>query len=242
MGDDIKRKRILVVSGDEEIREFCRNTLSGHGHYVELAADQPQALGRLKTSEYDLVVSDIGAPRLDGIDLYISILKNHPYLKSRFLFIIGGGGADLTSFLNYIQIGYLSQPIGSTELMEAVGRACQPGSFNFSEKRTERRFKMEADCVVGIKPDNGSLKVRSFDISRSGMKVGCREDALISNAEITVTVDPECSGRAISAKVVWLRPAGGGEFEAGLRFAEPFHITSIIRLAEGTGTASDPGG
>lgn len=235
MGGDINRKKILVVAGDEQVRHFCREALSHEGHSVELAAGTHEALGSLRSSTYDLVISDIEVPRLDGIDLYISILKNHPYLKNRFLFIIGGGSTDLTSFLSYIQIGYLSQPVKRSELIEAVGKAVAgegpSGGSNFLEKRREGRFKMEADCVVGPSPALSPFEVRSLDVSTFGLKVRCKEDALIPHTEVSASIETERLRFERNATVAWFRPVGGGVYEAGLRFTEPLPVTSMIKFA-----------
>lgn len=244
MGGEIKRKRILVVAGDEGVRNFCREALAHDGHSVELAAGMHEALGRLRSSSYDLVISDIEVPRLDGIDLYISILKNHPQLKNRFLFITGDGSADLKPFLSYIQTGYISQPVKRPELIEAVGKALAgegtAGRSNFLEKRREGRFRMEADCVVGKTPALGGFKVRSLDISTFGLKVRCgEEDALIPRTEVSVTLGAEPFRFERRARVAWKRPAGAGAHEAGLRFAEPFPVTSVISFAGGCGAGSN---
>ncbi|MBI5587014.1 MAG: response regulator [Deltaproteobacteria bacterium] len=123
MAGDINRKRILVVAGDETVRHFCRASLAPDLYHVELVSGMHEALGSLRSVPYDLVISDIEVPKLDGIDLYIIILKKYPYLKNRFLFIIGDCSTDLPSFLSYVQIGYLAKPIKISELIEAVGKA-----------------------------------------------------------------------------------------------------------------------
>lgn len=243
LGGDINRKRILVVACDEGVRNFCCEALTHDGHSVELAAGMHEALGRLRSSSYDLVISDIEVPRLDGIDLYISILKNHPYLKKRFLFITGDGSADLKSFLSYVQTGYITQPVKRSELMEAVEKAFTgdgtAGGSNFLEKRREGRFRMEAECVVGQNPALRGSRVRSLDISTFGLKVRCGEDALIPRTEVSVTVDAGLFRFERKARVAWKRPVGGSAHEAGLRFTEPFADASIISFAGGCGAGSN---
>ena len=62
--------RILVVDDEEGIRAMLAEILIADGHVVEQAADGREALERLREAEYDLVISDLIMPRLDGPGLY----------------------------------------------------------------------------------------------------------------------------------------------------------------------------
>ncbi|MFH1139301.1 MAG: HD domain-containing phosphohydrolase [Pseudomonadota bacterium] len=61
--------KILVVDDEPAIREVIKEYLSGVGYRVETAADGLEALAILKTREYDLVITDLSMPRLDGFGL-----------------------------------------------------------------------------------------------------------------------------------------------------------------------------
>jgi two-component system response regulator PilR (NtrC family) len=61
-----KKHRILVVDDEESMREFLCILLQRDGYLVEAVSDGQQAVTRLKEQEYDLIISDIKMPRLDG--------------------------------------------------------------------------------------------------------------------------------------------------------------------------------
>ncbi len=61
--------RILVVEDDEDIADVLRRSLRQEGHDVRTAGDGLQALGAAAEFTPDLVVLDLGLPRLDGVEV-----------------------------------------------------------------------------------------------------------------------------------------------------------------------------
>jgi CheY-like chemotaxis protein len=237
------KKKILVVASDESLRHFCHEALRRAGYGVELASDIHSALLSLKSSLYDLVISDIEVPALDGIDLYISILKKHPYLKNRFIFIAGDSSADLSSFLKFVQIGYILKPVRVTELLSAVGRVSSIPEpclrSGFLENRREGRFTWGSNCVAVDGALSGPFSAILADISRYGMRIRFRDGSLIPQTEVSVEIDTETLRFRRDARVAWLKGAGWGGYEAGLKFSEPFPVSSVIMLAQGAAPVSN---
>ena len=75
-----RRKRILVVDDSITVRELERQLLRAHGFAVEVAVDGMDGWNALREGEYDLVVSDVDMPRLDGIG-FVSLIKAAPEHK-----------------------------------------------------------------------------------------------------------------------------------------------------------------
>jgi two-component system response regulator PilR (NtrC family) len=73
-----KRHRILVVDDEESMREFLCILLQRDGHKVEAVGDGQQAVARLKDCSYDLIVSDIKMPKLDGFALLEYVRERSP--------------------------------------------------------------------------------------------------------------------------------------------------------------------
>jgi two-component system sensor histidine kinase and response regulator WspE len=63
------RKRVLVVDDSITVREIERQVLEARGYLVDVAVDGVDGWNALRTGRYDLVVSDVDMPRLDGIEL-----------------------------------------------------------------------------------------------------------------------------------------------------------------------------
>ncbi|MBI5810006.1 MAG: response regulator [Deltaproteobacteria bacterium] len=77
------------MEDDENIRDVCLEVLVEEGYEVEAAGNGRNALNKLKHSTFDLVITDINMPVMDGVSLYAHSLKYYPYLANRFLFMTG---------------------------------------------------------------------------------------------------------------------------------------------------------
>lgn len=68
-----QRKSVLVVEDSITARSLLKNILEASGYLVKTAVDGIDALTTLKTGTFDLVVSDVEMPRMDGFDLTAKI-------------------------------------------------------------------------------------------------------------------------------------------------------------------------
>jgi two-component system sensor histidine kinase and response regulator WspE len=76
-----KRKRVLVVDDSLTVREVERKLLGNRGYDVEVAVDGMDGWNAVRTGHFDLVVTDIDMPRMDGIEL-VTLINRDPNLKS----------------------------------------------------------------------------------------------------------------------------------------------------------------
>jgi two-component system, chemotaxis family, sensor histidine kinase and response regulator WspE len=81
------RKRILVVDDSITVREMERKLLESKGYEVEVAVDGMDGWNVLRTGDFDLIVSDVDMPRMNGIEL-VSEIRKHPVLKSLPVIIV----------------------------------------------------------------------------------------------------------------------------------------------------------
>lgn len=72
--------RILVVDDDQGISRTLQEMLDSDGCLVEVAEDGEQALGKLDEHDFDLVLSDVVMPKMDGHELYLEVRKRFPNL------------------------------------------------------------------------------------------------------------------------------------------------------------------
>ena len=79
MAPEPSLKRILVVDDDDEIREMLATALGEDGHEVDGARDGGEALALLEQRPYDLVLSDLHMPRVDGPSLYETLRTRHHF-------------------------------------------------------------------------------------------------------------------------------------------------------------------
>jgi two-component system, chemotaxis family, sensor histidine kinase and response regulator WspE len=76
-----KTKRVLVVDDSMTVRELERKLLGNLGYDVEVAVDGMDGWNAVRTGAFDLVVTDIDMPRMDGIEL-VTLINNDPNLKT----------------------------------------------------------------------------------------------------------------------------------------------------------------
>ncbi|MFZ9681486.1 MAG: sigma-54-dependent transcriptional regulator, partial [Bacteroidia bacterium] len=72
--------RILIVDDEAPIRDSLQEILESEGFEVGLAGDGLQALQMLTDEDFDLVLTDIKMPRMDGLELLTHLAKNFPRL------------------------------------------------------------------------------------------------------------------------------------------------------------------
>jgi CheY-like chemotaxis protein len=72
--------RILVAEDDGAVRQLVVRIIESRGHEVTAVVDGAFALEALARENFDLLITDIVMPRLDGIALSLKLAKTHPTL------------------------------------------------------------------------------------------------------------------------------------------------------------------
>jgi signal transduction histidine kinase len=114
-------RRVLVVDDEPAVVELVSTVLDGHGWRVDVASGGRAGLERLQEARYDLVLSDIRMPELDGADFYRAAVAQRHELAARFLFITGDtANADAWRFLQDTRAPVLAKPFTPQALLRAV--------------------------------------------------------------------------------------------------------------------------
>jgi signal transduction histidine kinase len=82
-------RSILVVEDEPEIARMLVEVLAPLGHPVEVAATGRQALERLNATRFDVVLTDLRMPDLDGSDLFRELETRDPAQAARLIFLTG---------------------------------------------------------------------------------------------------------------------------------------------------------
>src|SRR5574340_170162 len=111
--------KILVVDDEEGARELFNTILTDEGYEVALAVDGEEALTRMKGDAYDLVVTDIKMPGMDGLQLLQELRK----VGSTADVIMVTAYGEVESYLKAMSLGaaeYINKPIRIKELKRIV--------------------------------------------------------------------------------------------------------------------------
>lgn len=71
--------KILAVDDSASMRQMVTFTLKGAGHQVDEASNGQEALGKAKSGRYDLVITDVNMPVMDGITLIRNLRGESSY-------------------------------------------------------------------------------------------------------------------------------------------------------------------
>jgi len=121
---------ILVVEDERSIAQMLADLLADEGYAVDVAGNGRLALEKIEARAYDLILSDLRMPELDGIGLYRELERRQPDLLRRLIVITGTiGHPDYESFLAQTQVPVLEKPfsvLALHALMREVLSACRP--------------------------------------------------------------------------------------------------------------------
>ncbi len=125
----LKGKRILVADDDDAIRLTMSDILSKDGCIVDVASDGEEAVAMLDKQPYDLLLSDIKMPKLDGYQIYSHVREKLPNLP---VILMTAFGYDPNhSIVQARQKGLevvLFKPFKVTVLRNAIRKAIEAGA------------------------------------------------------------------------------------------------------------------
>jgi CheY-like chemotaxis protein len=117
-------RRILVVDDEREVAEVLSDLLTGDDHRVDIAENGVEALARLGAASYDLILSDLRMPELDGPGLYRRLEQEGNALARRLVFVTGDMlSGDVRAFLERTNALCLSKPFELDEIRRIVETA-----------------------------------------------------------------------------------------------------------------------
>jgi CheY-like chemotaxis protein len=115
--------KILIVDDEQFVRDLLEKVLRRRGHEVTVASDADHALQAFAQANYDLLLTDVVMPGMDGFDLLRRVKSAYPAIK---VIVLTGYARkqSISDFLLYGADEYLSKPFQVHELISAVDRVC----------------------------------------------------------------------------------------------------------------------
>jgi signal transduction histidine kinase/GGDEF domain-containing protein len=147
--------RILVVDDEKEIRDFLYKALSRMGGFhVEAAETAEEALKKIEKDPFDLVLTDLKMPKMDGLQLVTEIARSKPEI----LTVLMTGHGSIDSALEAMKRGasdYLMKPLNLDELIIRIRKVLE-------EKQRFVRLKDFADQL-----ERANQELRRVDAMKS---------------------------------------------------------------------------
>jgi excisionase family DNA binding protein len=119
--DTTERPRILVVDDEPAVRTLVAKTLTACDYTVETAEDGPTALERMQSTAYDLLITDLKMPGMDGL----SVVREVRRLSDVPIVILTGYSTEASAIeaLNMGVAGYVTKPFRLQKVIAAAARA-----------------------------------------------------------------------------------------------------------------------
>ena len=107
--------KILVVDDEPGMRDMLVDALTLAGHQARAAVDGFDALKTIRAERFDLIISDVNMPRMDGFQL-LQDLREHGDSTPVILLTARADRSDVTTGLKYGADDYVTKPFGLEEL------------------------------------------------------------------------------------------------------------------------------
>jgi len=112
---------ILIVDDDPIVLEVMKSFIASYGYNFQTATDGLNATEVMKTNSFDIVLSDINMPNMDGMDLLKYVKIHHPHTGV----ILITGLSEEYSYVDVINEGaidYMTKPFDGNELLAKLQR------------------------------------------------------------------------------------------------------------------------
>ncbi len=137
------RGKVLIVDDDDAVNTMLSDVLSRHGYQTETAAAAEQALAKYRRDTYDVVVSDVKMPSMDGTEL----LRQIRAIDQDTAVILVTGYADLGSARDAVKSGAFDYVLKPFNLMEFI-REVDDAAAETRRHREERERHEQLEVLI----------------------------------------------------------------------------------------------
>lgn len=135
--------KVLVVDDEKTVCNSCKKILTQEGYAVDIALSGEEALRKIKTDGFDVVITDWKMPEIDGIEVARRIKRENPNIEV----IMITGYPSVESSVKAMRSGisdYVPKPFTPEELSDVVVRALAKGHAVPAELVIDRLVEKEA--------------------------------------------------------------------------------------------------
>jgi CheY-like chemotaxis protein len=124
----MERRNLLIVDDDSDVTSVLRIGLERRGMAVTALNDPLEAIEAVKKQHYDLIITDIGMPKMSGFDLYREIRKNNEDLPICFLSSFEISDTEFDQIFPATKVNiFLKKPISFADLTAKIDELTDDG-------------------------------------------------------------------------------------------------------------------
>ena len=144
---------ILVIDDQHDIRDILTNILTAEGFDVDTAVDGAAGIRQLEAKPYELVITDLKMPNIDGIE----VLRHVSRMNTGTLGIVITAYGSIQSAIEALRLGafdYITKPFHLDEIKVLVHKAREFQTLQVENKNLKRELKRSAklDNIIGASP------------------------------------------------------------------------------------------
>lgn len=114
---------ILIVDDSASIRQAVKIALSGHGHSVSEAANGQEGAAKASVSHFELVITDLNMPVMDGLTMIRTIRTNAAYSGVPIVFLTTESDAGIKGQAKEAgATGWITKPFDADQLCRIVSK------------------------------------------------------------------------------------------------------------------------
>ncbi len=116
-------KSVLVVDDENIIVDLYVELLNGLGLNVDTASSGLEAIKKIEGRDYDLIISDVKMPKMNGLQLYEKAIAQKPEMRHRFVFVTGSTNAPMSlKFSSAMDIPCFMKPLNIEKIEKIILR------------------------------------------------------------------------------------------------------------------------
>lgn len=201
-------KKILVIDDDLLVAKSLSKLLGTRGFEVSIAHNGLEAINNITKLDFDLIISDIRMPDMDGIETLKKISEEYAQLNKKVppKIVITGYSID-EAYRQASELGvegYLYKPFDSDKFIQTIEKNLEPAPF---QKRIYPRIKVKIPIRLGLKSLISDIVAETFDLSEGGVGL-ILKTPLPLNTLVTFYTDSSFHNLALEAEaqVIWFHP------------------------------------
>jgi putative nucleotidyltransferase with HDIG domain len=155
-----KGERILIVDDEPIIRDILERLVSCDGYHCETAQNGKEAVSKLETGKYEMVLSDVRMPVMDGLHLLRHITANFRDVAVIMVTAV----ADANSAIDTLALGaydYIIKPFNASDLRNKIAKALERRRLVTENKQYQHHLEVKVD------EQTASLRKALADVQRA---------------------------------------------------------------------------
>lgn len=196
----MSKAKILVVDDDKNIRRTVTMALESLDYFVHTAFDGKDALVQLTSDRYDLIITDLKMPGMDGMELLQQAISKYPEIN--IVLISAHGTVDnAVEAMKLGAVDFLQKPFTPKELRNLVHNVLEGGDSTESASEYKSSLKSAKNSARNRDFDNAIAQAKkaigsdpskpeAFDFLGQLQETLGDFDSAIKNYRVAISLDP----------------------------------------------------